>query len=110
MGPDESCVYEPTGSAPLIEAHRPVTYGSAATTEMEWTPEASACVSMIPSFVRGVVTKRVEDFARKKGYAVVDLEVMAEVRQNMPVDFSKRLPFFLQKSEGARENMESTDA
>jgi hypothetical protein len=47
--------------------------------------------------VRGVVSERVERFARERGYAVVDAEVMAEVRRSMPVDFSKRLPFFLQK-------------
>ena len=95
MGPDQSCVYEPTGAAPLVEVHRPVTYGSAVTTELDWAPEASARMGAIPSFVRGVVTERVERFARERGYARVDLEVMAEVRRAMPADFSKRLPFFL---------------
>ena len=37
----------------------------------------------------------VERFARERGYARVDLDVMAEVRRAMPVEFSKRLPFFL---------------
>jgi hypothetical protein len=32
---------------------------------------------------------------------VVDLNVMAEVRRQMPVDFSKRLPFFLGKEGNA---------
>ena len=36
-----------------------------------------------------------EKFARERGYARVDLAVMAEVRKAMPVDFSKRLPFFM---------------
>jgi hypothetical protein len=97
MGPDESCAYEPTGAEPLVEARHPVTYGNTATAELEWTPEAAARVSMIPSFVRGVVTERVERFARERGYPRVDLEVMAEVRRAMPADFSKRLPFFLQE-------------
>jgi len=41
---------------------------------------------------------------------VVDLEVMAEVRRKMPVDFSKRLPFFLRDREKDPEQGETTDA
>ena len=97
MGPDESCAYEPTGTAPVVESHRPVTYGSTPVAELEWTPDASERMKAIPSFVRGVVTERVEKFARERGYPRVDLEVMAEVRRAMPANFAKRLPFFLQE-------------
>ena len=48
----------------------------------------------IPSFVRGVVMERLEAYARRQGKTQVTLELMREVRQNMPVDFSKRSPFF----------------
>ena len=96
MGPDESCVYEPTGKVPLIERRR-LMYGQAAETELDWTPEARGRLDRIPSFVRGVVTSRVETFARERGYTRVDEQVMAEVRKSLPVDFSKKLPFFLQK-------------
>lgn len=96
LGPDESCAYEPTGQVPLIE-RRALTYGTAFEAELDWAPEAAARLEAIPSFVRGVVTQRVEKFARERGYARVDLDVMAEVRRAMPVDFSKRLPFFLSK-------------
>ena len=51
----------------------------------------------IPSFVRGVVAARVENFARERGRDVVDLSLMEEVRKSMPVDFSKRLPNFLRR-------------
>ena len=68
---------------------------------MPWSDDARARLERIPSFVRGVVTERVEKFARERGYARVDLEVMAEVRREMPVDFSKRLPFFLRKGADA---------
>ena len=96
LGPDESCAYEPTGEVPLVE-RRAVTYGVAFEAELDWAPEAAARLRAIPSFVRGVVAQRVEKFARERGYARVDLGVMAEVRKAMPVDFSKRLPFFLSK-------------
>jgi hypothetical protein len=49
----------------------------------------------VPSFVRGVVTARVEKFALERGYQKVDVRVMEEVRKSLPVDFSKKLPFFL---------------
>ncbi len=96
LGPDDSCAYEPRGDAALVEPRRSVTYGgSPEAPAMEWTEEARERMARIPSFVRGVVTDRVESFARERGYARVDLEVMAEVRRSMPVDFSKKLPFFL---------------
>jgi AdoMet-dependent heme synthase len=97
LGPDLSCAYEPTGDRPLVRPERDVTYGESHEPSLPWTDDARARMERIPSFVRGVVTARVESFARKQGYREVDMEVMAEVRQNMPVDFSKRLPFFLRR-------------
>jgi hypothetical protein len=49
----------------------------------------------IPSFVRGVVIQRTEDYARKQGHAVITLELLDEIRKGMPVDFSKKRPFFM---------------
>jgi len=113
MGPDDSCAYEPSGEIPLIAARRPVSYGQsgpdgrsvadlgtasteqAASVALEWSPEALARIDGVPSFVRGVVMTRVEKFARDRGHTRVDVEVMEEVRRNLPVDFSKKLPFFL---------------
>jgi radical SAM protein with 4Fe4S-binding SPASM domain len=100
LGPDESCVFEPTGEQPVVQPGARVTYGSPlGEATLPWTEDARSRVERIPSFVRHVVTNRVEKFARDRGYAQVDLEVMAEVRRTMPVDFSKRLPFFLKKEE-----------
>jgi len=100
LGPDDSCVYEPSGEVPLVKPRADVTYGAPAEPELSWTPEARDRLGRIPSFVRGVVTERVEKFARERGYSRVDREVMAEVRRSLPVDFSKRLPFFLKRESG----------
>lgn len=102
MGPDDSCAYEPSGETPLIEPRRSVSYGPvyaehAATAAIEWSPQALARIDSVPSFVRGVVMARVEKFAQDRGYTRVDVEVMEEVRRNLPVDFSKKLPFFLRR-------------
>ncbi len=101
LGPDESCAWEPTGTEPLVRPSAPVTYGEAHDTTLPWAPGARARVERIPSFVRGVVMARVERFARERGLPVVDEEVMAQVRREMPVDFSRRLPFFLRRGEEA---------
>jgi radical SAM protein with 4Fe4S-binding SPASM domain len=113
MGPDDSCAYEPSGEIPLIVSRRTVSYGQsgadqpsvadagkasaepAGSVALEWTPEALARMDGVPSFVRGVVIQRVEKFAADRGYTRVDVDVMEEVRRKLPVDFSKKLPFFL---------------
>jgi hypothetical protein len=95
LAADPSCTYEPTGAAPVIERARPVTYGMPAVRALRWTPEAEARLGRIPSFVRGVVVRRLEDYARARGVSEITAELMAEVRKAMPVDFSKRAPFFL---------------
>ncbi|MCH7706861.1 MAG: radical SAM domain protein, coenzyme PQQ synthesis protein E, partial [Myxococcales bacterium] len=96
MGPDDSCAYDPPGDVEVIEPGGQVFYGQSAETLLSWSPDARERLNAIPSFVRGVVTTRIEKFAREKGYEHIDAEVMAEVRRSMPVDFSKKLPFFLQ--------------
>ncbi len=96
LAADSSCSYEPDGSRPLVEAARSVTYGTSVNAELPWTAEAEHRIRRIPSFVRGVVVTRVEDYARREGHREVTAELMREVRRKMPVDFSKRLPFFAQ--------------
>lgn len=95
LGPDDSCVYEPAGDVPLVDRPQVAAYGQPTEPAMSWSPEARARMDKVPSFVRGVVTARVEKFALERGYSSVDMEVMEEVRKNLPVDFSKKLPFFL---------------
>jgi radical SAM protein with 4Fe4S-binding SPASM domain len=98
LAEDPSCAYEPVGDRAVVEPRTGVSYGGgAAAPTLEWSADARARLERIPSFVRGVVSERIERFALGRGYAVVDLNVMAEVRRQMPVDFSKRLPFFLGK-------------
>jgi len=101
LAADPSCVYEPTGgtapsTAPaLIERVRDIAYGEEFAPALLWVDAARARLERIPSFVRGVVVKRVEDYARRQGRREVTLELLAEVRSAMPIDFSKRRPFFV---------------
>jgi radical SAM protein with 4Fe4S-binding SPASM domain len=94
LAEDPSCAYDPPADRPLV--NRPaVGYGSTPFPRLSWTDAARERVERIPSFVRGVVVQRVEDFARSRGLSTVTPELLGEIRRAMPVDFSKRRPFFL---------------
>ena len=97
MAEDPSCLYEPTGSAPVIASPRPATYGMAAALprNLRWTPDAEARLARIPSFVRDVVARRLEEYAEARGVDEITVDLMQAVRRDMPVDFSRRRPFFL---------------
>jgi radical SAM protein with 4Fe4S-binding SPASM domain len=93
LAADPSCAYEPDGTKPLIQ--RPdVAYGSAPARGLTWSPDAEARIAKIPSFVRGVVAQRVESYARERGLSIVTAELLGELRKAMPVDFSRKVPFF----------------
>jgi AdoMet-dependent heme synthase len=94
LAADESCAHQPKGGLPVIVPSREVTYGMPASTALAWSPEAEARMARIPSFVRGVVMRRIESYAAGKGLSLITLELIDQVRRDMPIDFSKRLPFF----------------
>lgn len=95
LGEDASCAYEPTGGVALIERPRATSYGTDAEPALPWDDDARARVARIPSFVRGVVVARLETFARETGRDRVSADLLDEVRRAMPIDFSKRRPFFM---------------
>ena len=95
LAADPSCVYEPTGDTKLLEPAREIAYGEDFRPALAWSPAARERVARIPSFVRGVVMQRVEAWARRQGRREVTPELLAEVRSAMPIDFSKRRPFFV---------------
>ncbi|MBI1966767.1 MAG: radical SAM protein [Gemmatimonadetes bacterium] len=95
LAADPSCVYEPADGALLIERLRAVSYGAEYAPALAWSEAARARVARIPSFVRGVVMERVEHYARQTGRREVTPELLDEVRRAMPIDFSKRRPFFM---------------
>jgi AdoMet-dependent heme synthase len=98
MAADPACAYEPDGMEPAVPPRTDARYGAPPPAPgLPWTDGARARVARIPSFVRGVVVERVERFAREAGAEQVDEALMARVRREMPVDFSKRLPFFLRR-------------
>jgi DNA-binding TFAR19-related protein (PDSD5 family) len=49
---------------------------SEAAAEMVWTPEARGRIDRAPPFVRGMVVKAVEAYARKQGFGEITAEVL----------------------------------
>lgn len=97
MAEDTSCAYDPPGDRPLVKA-REVTYGATpAAPAMMWSAEATARLERIPGFVRAVVANRIESFAQQRGFTTITPEVMDAVRREMPIDFSRRMPFFMRQ-------------
>lgn len=107
LAADESCAYEPTGEEPVIRPAAESTYGAEAEATLTWSPAARRRIERIPSFVRGVVMKRVETYAEREGIAEITPELLDRIRQEMPVDFSKKLPFFAKR--GPREGPDTDD-
>jgi radical SAM protein with 4Fe4S-binding SPASM domain len=99
MAEDPSCSHEPDADAPLVMPPRAASYGMPAIlpSTLRWTPDAEARLARIPSFVRGVVASRLEEYARARGASEITVELMQSVRRDMPVDFSRRRPFFLRE-------------
>ena len=97
LAADDSCAYEPTGDETLVLPAVEQSYGAVAAPELTWSNEARARMERIPSFVRGVVTKRVETYAQERGLTEVTTDLLDAIRREMPVDFSKKLPFFARR-------------
>jgi hypothetical protein len=97
LAEDPSCVHQPVAGASLVAPPRAAAYGMSAPPPrtLAWSAEAEARMSRVPSFVRGVVMRRLEEFARARGATEITVELLRDVRETMPVDFSRRRPFFL---------------
>jgi radical SAM protein with 4Fe4S-binding SPASM domain len=98
LAEDPSCSYVPDGTREVI-ARREVSYGAAVAPALRWSPAAEERLKKIPSFVRGVVVKRIEDFAKARGLSVIEPELLSEIRSAMPIDFSRRKPFFVRDAD-----------
>jgi AdoMet-dependent heme synthase len=99
LAADESCAYDPPGGLDVI-APRATTYGVAAVAALPWTDEARERMTRVPGFVRGVVMARVETWAREHGHASITVALLDEVRRSLPIDFSRRAPFFARAGAG----------
>jgi radical SAM protein with 4Fe4S-binding SPASM domain len=96
MAEDPWCLYEPgSHGGKTIEFGDGTGYGSEPAPELTWTPAALARLQGVPSFVRGLVSRRVESYARASGRDEITPELMQEVRSNVMSGRIGNAPSFL---------------
>jgi len=97
MAEDPLCTHTPgkfVGS-PLLAIHsrgsvsgalesRAIEYGTEAPTTIAWDDAATARMKRIPVFVRGMVTRAVEESCRRNGISRVTVEELERIRARMP--------------------------
>lgn len=77
MGEDPWCEYEPE-----IKSQKPAPGGlKQGAKEIQWTPEAIERLSKVPFFLKGMVKKGVERYAKEKGLKEITPDIMAELRK-----------------------------
>jgi radical SAM protein with 4Fe4S-binding SPASM domain len=90
MAEDPLCTHTPGkfAGSPLLTVQTPgaraIEYGVEAPKTIEWEDAASARMKKIPAFVRGMVTKAVEDSCRRNGIDRVTVEELEKIRARMP--------------------------
>ncbi|NIR45644.1 MAG: radical SAM protein [Gemmatimonadetes bacterium] len=98
MAEDPWCVYEPGayGFEPISFAGK-TTYGMELDGTLPWTAEARARLERVPSFVRGMLAKRMESYAAERGQPQVTAELMQEVRERTLSGRIGNVPSFVRK-------------
>jgi radical SAM protein with 4Fe4S-binding SPASM domain len=92
MAEDPLCTHTPgqfAGSPVLaLQSAAPsgktIQYGLDSAATIAWDDDAAARMKKIPAFVRGMVTKAVEESCRKNGVARVTAEELEKIRSRMP--------------------------
>jgi|SRR5579872_2315663 len=87
LAEDPLCTHTPgTFAAALLPLHRPaaVEYGPQPPQTIAWDEDAAARMKRIPAFVRGMVTKAVEEACRKNGLQRVTVDELERIRARMP--------------------------
>ena len=94
MEEDSWCDYEPGKyGGKKLEFKEENTFGLDKKFELSWSEDAKKRLGKVPSFGKGMVIKRVEQYAREKGYSVITPDIMKEAKEKMAVDKKAMFPF-----------------
>lgn len=105
MAEDPWCVYEPgVHGGERISFHGRTTYGLESRESLPWSADARARLEQVPGFVRGMLLRRVEDYARGKGHGEVTVELMREVREQVMGGRIGRAPPFVRRLLESRDS------
>jgi radical SAM protein with 4Fe4S-binding SPASM domain len=85
LAEDPLCTHVPgTFPAERIAAAEGGRYGEAVASTIVWDDAATARMTQVPAFVRGMVVRAVEGWCRSRGVTRVTEEALAEIRAKMP--------------------------
>jgi len=90
---------KPTGAA-VIEAPHEVSYGQEFTPALAWSDGRARAARSHPSFVRGVVAKRVAIGRRERGLHEITPELLAEIRSAYANRFLQAQAVLVQNADG----------
>lgn len=94
MAEDAWCDYEPGKfGGEKLTFKEENTFGLDKKCELFWSEDAKRRLAKVPSFGKGMVIKRVEQYAREKGISLITPDIMKEVREKMTVDKKTMFPF-----------------
>ncbi|MDR4496780.1 MAG: radical SAM protein [Candidatus Scalindua sp.] len=110
MAEDSWCDYEPGKyGGKKITLKTENTFGLKRDFELSWSEDARKRLDKVPSFGRGMVIKRVEEYARENGVFRITPEIMKEAKEKMAVDKKMMFPFLsLLKKNDKSEKIEWT--
>jgi radical SAM protein with 4Fe4S-binding SPASM domain len=94
MAEDSWCDYEPgKHGGKKLTFKEENTFGLDKKFELSWSEDAKKRLAKVPSFGKGMVIKRVEQYAREKGYSYITPDIMKEAKEKMSVDKKAMFPF-----------------
>ncbi|MBS1257247.1 MAG: PqqA peptide cyclase [Candidatus Scalindua arabica] len=94
MEEDSWCDYEPgKHGGKKLTFKEENTFGLDKEFELSWSEDAKKRLGRVPSFGKGMVIKRVEQYAREEGYSEITPDIMKEAKEKMAVDKKAMFPF-----------------
>ena len=105
MAEDSWCDYEPGKyGGKKLKFKEENTFGLDKKFELSWSEDAKKRLGKVPSFGKGMVIKRVEQYAREKGYSEITPDIMREAKEKMAVDKKAMFPFMKLLQKKATKN------
>lgn len=81
---DPWCKYEPKGGEKILSKNKTMNIDS-----LKWTEEAEKRMENIPFFLRKMIRKMVENYAKEKGYSEITPQIMKEVKNHSNFKMSR---------------------
>ncbi|GAB4525189.1 MAG: heme b synthase [Anaerolineales bacterium] len=96
LAEDPLCAYQPEERG-VPQAQPRAVYGGVQVSGIPWTEDARRRAEALPAFIRPMVCKGVERYAREQGLERITVEVMHRARQALVGEKGLRMPDFVRR-------------